>query len=108
MRVGANGLVGPPHPPDALAALHFRDAVLKIGSVMAELAPKPTPGAMIAAANGADDGQPMGSPDGTRAIPEIFLQGGRRFCRKKKPRANKLCVFYRRQVQAICANLIAR
>jgi hypothetical protein len=36
-------LVGPPHPPDALAALHFRDAVLKIGSVMAELAPKPKP-----------------------------------------------------------------
>jgi hypothetical protein len=43
VRVGANGLVGPPHPPDALAALHFRDAVLKIGLVMAELAPKPTP-----------------------------------------------------------------
>jgi hypothetical protein len=61
-----------------------------------------------AAANGTDDGQPMGSPDGTRAIPENFLQGGGRFWRKKKPRSNKLCVFYRGQVQAICANLIAR
>ena len=91
-----------------LTAGHFRDPAVKIGPVRAELAPKPPPGAITAAANGADDGQPMGSPDGTRAIPGNFLQGGRRFWRKKKPRSNKLCVFYRGQVQAICANLIAR
>jgi hypothetical protein len=56
---------------------------------------------MTAAANAHADGVAGWNPT-------YFLQGGGRFWRKKKPRSNKLCVFYRGQVQAICANLIAR